>query len=197
MSSVRWLAMTFCGFILLPVLFSQQPPTKPKKVLTPEQKIYQQQLNQWFVKHHSLQGKAKQVFDAEMAREKAGDCPDAYSTYAINVCLGKQTSITENNLKRYEELIRELMAPEPQIPGQPATNLPGPTGPVLTSEQLELEFDHVEQSWRQYRDRACTAAFHQFDGGTAGPPFEGECEQKLTRDHMRELAMIYEGPLSP
>jgi uncharacterized protein YecT (DUF1311 family) len=53
----------------------------------------------------------------------------------------------------------------------------------------------VEQSWWQYREVACAAAFHQFDGGTGGPSFQLECKLKLARDHMRELSLIYGGEL--
>jgi hypothetical protein len=45
---------------------------------------------------------AKQVFDTEMSRENAGDCPDAKTDYDFNVCYGKQLTITDQNLKSYE-----------------------------------------------------------------------------------------------
>jgi uncharacterized protein YecT (DUF1311 family) len=142
-----------------------------------------------------LQDQGKQVFAAEMAREKAGDCPNAQSDSDFNVCFGKQLTITGENLTIYEKIIRELMAPPPQAPGQPAagTDLPvhGIAGPSLSSARLSAEFERVEQAWRQYSKVACAAAFHQFDGGTGGPGFELQCELQLTRDHMRELHMIY------
>jgi hypothetical protein len=62
---------------------------------------------------------------------------------------------------------------------------------LQTPEQDRADFEHVEQSWRQYTKLACTAAYHQFDGGSGGPSFEMQCELKLTRDHLQELAMIY------
>jgi len=197
MGHKRLLAITLCGgFVLLPLAFSQQgsdgqSPAKPKKVLTPEQKVYQQQWKEYMVKHQSLQAQAKEVFDAEMAREKAGDCPEAKTTYDFNICYGKQAAITEENLKSFEGIIRELMAPQPQMPGQPVNEMHGPAGPSPTPEQVTEEFDRVEQDWRQYRETARTAAFHQFDGGTGGPSFQMECELRLTRGHMRELDMIY------
>jgi uncharacterized protein YecT (DUF1311 family) len=61
----------------------------------------------------------------------------------------------------------------------------------LTQEQLVAEFDRVEEVWERYRESACRAAFHQFAGGTGGPSFEMQCQLKVTRDHMRELDMIY------
>jgi uncharacterized protein YecT (DUF1311 family) len=185
-------AVTLCAsFVLPPLLLGRQGPTVPKKDPTPEQQAYRQ----YEAKHRALQAQAKQVFDMETAHEKAGDCPDAKTDYDFNICFGKQLTITEQNLKSYEGFIRELMAPPPQMPGQPAveTNPPanGIAGPVLSPPEFEHEFERVEQSWEQYREVACAAAFHQFEGGTGGPSFQLECKLKLARDHMRELSMIY------
>jgi uncharacterized protein YecT (DUF1311 family) len=170
----------------------QPAPATPRKVLTPEQKAHPQQAMESMEKHQHQQAQAKQIFDAEMAREKAVDCPDANTAYDFNICYGKQGTTTEQNLSSFEGIIRELLAPAPEMPaaetGEPVT---GVAGPILVPHQLAAEFDHVEQSWRQYRDTACTAAFHQFGGGTGGPSFELQCELKLARDHMRELDMIY------
>jgi uncharacterized protein YecT (DUF1311 family) len=183
--------------ILLPRFFGQQDTPQvesahPRKVLTPEQKVYQQQEREFIAKRQVLQAQAKQIYDAEMAREKSVDCPDAQTTYDFNVCYGKQGTITDQNLSSFEGIIRELLAPGPAMPaaetGEPVRGI---AGPALTPQQLSAEFDRVEQSWRQYRDAACTAAFHQFGGGTGGPSFELQCELKLTRNHIRELDMIY------
>jgi uncharacterized protein YecT (DUF1311 family) len=190
-------AITLCGMtIMIAILLSQQcsgqqDTTKPKKVLTPEQVAYQREWKVFMAKRQSLQAQAKQVFDTEMAREKAGDCPDADTTYASNVCFGKEGTITEQNLKSYEGIIQGLLAPPPQMPGQATTDMPGPAGPALTPTQLSEEFERVEKSWREYRKTACTTAFHQFSGGTGGPSFEMQCELMLARDHMRELDMMY------
>jgi uncharacterized protein YecT (DUF1311 family) len=195
-------AVTRIGAMILITIFAsqhctgqQQGPERPKKVLTPEQVLYQKQSKAYLAKRLSLQGQAKQVFDAEMAREKAGDCPNAATTYDSNVCLGRELTLTEQNLKSYEGIIEGLLSPPPQMPGQAGANVPGPAGPSLTPKQLTEEFESVERGWRAYRETACAAAFHQFDGGTGGPSFQMECELKLTRDHMRELDMIYGGDL--
>ena len=201
MCNRRLLVASLWGSLLfLPLLFNQQAPAqqasgRPKKVLTPEQKVYQQQWKEYMVKRHTLQAHAKQVFEAEMVREKAKNCPNAGSTYDYNICFSKQVTITEENLKSYESDIRELMASAPRMSGESETNMRGPAGPNLTSAQLTGEFDAVEQSWRQYRDTACTAAFHQFGGGTGGPSFQMQCGLRLSRSHMRELDMIYDGKL--
>lgn len=181
-----WLTV-FCGVaVFLPLTFAQQEGAPSKKVLTPEQKAHQEQWNAWFANRQMLQAQARQVFQAEAAREKTGDCPNAQSNYDFIVCYGEQLKITNANLASYERIIRELQVGPPPMPGEmPA----GP--PTLTSDQLTAEFDHVEEIWHQYRESACTTAYHQFGGGTGGPSFQAECELKLTRDHIRELDMIY------
>lgn len=171
----------------------QQNPATHHKVLTPEQIAYQQQYKQWYAHQQQLQAQAMQNYDAEMAREKAGDCPNASSTYEFNVCYGKQLDITDANLKSFEASLHDLLAPAPRMPGEPATPPPGPGGPSMTPAQLTAEFESVTRIWRQYRDTACTAAFHQFGGGTGGPSFELQCRLQLARDHMREMRMIYGG----
>ncbi len=170
---------------------AQQTPPVHHKVLTPEQKAYQQQYQVWFARHQQLQAQAKGIFDQEAAREKAGDCPGEASNREFTVCFGKLADTAEETLKGFEAMIRELLVPPPQMPGAPAAPQPGPGGPDLTATQLIAEFDSVEGSWRQYREIACTAAFHQFGGGTGGPSFQAECELRLTRNHMGELDMIY------
>lgn len=198
---LRQLALYVFGImILFPLSFGQQSQpqpeiAKPKKALTPEQIARQQQARESMARRENLQGHAKQIFDAEMAREKAGDCPDAKTTYDFNICFSDEADATDKNLTAFEGIIRKLILPEPQLPAQadtePVQPVMGIGGPALTPEQHAAEFDQVEQSWRKYRETACTAAFHQFDGGTGGPSFEGQCELKLVRDHMRELDLVY------
>jgi uncharacterized protein YecT (DUF1311 family) len=192
--------LLFGILLLLPCSFGQQsqtqaPSAKPKKVLTPEQIALQQRAKETLARRLSLQAQAKQIFDAEMDREKAGDCPDAKTTADFNNCFEDEGTTTEKNLTGFEGIIRELNAPEPPLPGRPGAETTQPvmgiSGPGFTPEQFLAEFDRVEKAWREYRQTACTAAFHQFDGGTGGPSFEGQCELKLARDHMRELDMIY------
>ena len=160
----------------------------PRNTLTQEQQEYHRQWREYVAKRPGLQARSKQIFDAEMAREKTGDCPNAATTYDINVCLGKEVGITNQNLKQNEAIIRELIASAPEEPGGPGG---GPAGPALTSAQSAAEFDNVEQAWYQYRNVACKAARDQMDGGTAAPASEMQCDLALDRSHMRELDSIY------
>ena len=142
-----------------------------------------------------LQTRAKKILEDEASRE-AGACKEAKTTAESNACFAEQAGLAEKNLKALEDVIAQLGDPSPQdlqSPDHPVET--GLSGPVLSPKQHVAEFRKVEQSWRQYRVAACTAAFHQFDGGTGGPSFELQCEMKLDRSHMRELDMIYGGDL--
>jgi uncharacterized protein YecT (DUF1311 family) len=161
-----------------PALIAQQ------KELTPQQKAYRD----YEARRSILQAQGKQILDAEAAREKAGDCPDAQTDEDFNSCFGKQVTIADQHLASFESVIRGLQAP---TPGDSENGSTGIAGPVLTPAQFLTEFDQLEESWRRYRGQACTAAFHQFEGGTGGPSFEMQCKLQLTRDHIRELNMIY------
>jgi uncharacterized protein YecT (DUF1311 family) len=159
---------------------------------TAEQQERQRKWRDYVTKRHELQAHAKQIFDAEMGREKVNACTDATTTYDINVCFGKELKATDDNLKSYQDGIRELIGFVPETPGTPASV---PASSSLSPAQSAAEFDHVNQAWEQYRDAACAAAFHQFDGGTGGPSFEMQCRVMVDRDHMRELSVVYGGDL--
>jgi hypothetical protein len=170
--------------------WTQEAAPKPKKVLTPEQQQMQQQYRATTQQMMVLRTQAKQAFDGEMEREKAGDCPEAHTTYDFNMCYEKVLKETGTNLKAYEIAVRSILGLQfPSMTGQQATT--GIAGPVLTPEQQVAEFDKMEKTWRTYQDIACSAAFHTFGGGTGGPSAEAECELRLMRGHMRELDGIY------
>ncbi|MGB9458462.1 MAG: hypothetical protein WCB12_20605 [Bryobacteraceae bacterium] len=131
MAALRSFLILGCVFGVLSAGFGQQAPSRPKKVLTPEQEALQQQMKQVGAERESLRAKAKEAFEQEMAREKAGDCPDAHNTYEFNMCYQKAIAVTEQNLKTYEEAIRDLLSLQyPNLTGQPP--MPGVAGPVLT-----------------------------------------------------------------
>ncbi|KAA6458296.1 DUF1311 domain-containing protein [Acidobacteria bacterium AB60] len=184
------LGLISSAFFLLSAHTHPQQNSSPHKVLTPEQKAYQQRYQTWFARHQQLQSQAKDIFDRETVHEKAGDCTSASTTLDFNQCFGKLSDNAEESLKEFESVIHELLVPPPQPPGvSPPTH--GPAGPSLSSTQLIAEFDNVENSWRQYRETACTAAYHQFDGGTGGRSFQAQCDLTLIRNHLRELDIIY------
>jgi hypothetical protein len=156
------------------------------KTLTPEQQVYQKKLADYTTERNNLRGVAVQVYDAEMARAKAGDCPHAATTYDFNACYGKAKDDADHDLKTYEFAVRKLLGMEsPQMQGQ----TPPATGEA--PQQQVAEFDRLEQQWRLYSDLVSPVAFAQSGGGSGGPSFELETHVRLVRDHLEELHTIY------
>src|ERR1017187_8175417 len=113
--------------------FGQQAPSGPKTVLTPEQPALQQQVKQAGADRGNLRNEGQRGFDAEMAQEKAGDCPDAHSTYAFTLCYEKALAATGQHLKTYEEMIRDMLSRRgSDANGQPAP--PGPAGQLTSAD---------------------------------------------------------------
>ena len=131
---------------------------------------------------------AVEVFDREMAREKAGDCPDARTTYEDNICLGKDIETAKANYKAYVGALRSLLGPK--LPsGSDAT---GPTGKPLTVEEQVKEFDEAEALWQKYLTAHSSFAFDVWRGGTIAPSMSTRCELQALRDRMRELDRVFD-----
>ena len=171
------------------VLFAENSAPH-QKVLTPEQKEYQAEFAQWQAQRKELNIKAKSVLGDEMAREKAGDCPNASSTREELECLSTEMAKTQSNYETFAGAIRGMLAMSvPMMPGQKPAS--GPTGMERTATELVEEFDQLEAEAKKYRTEAGTVAFNQYKGGTLAPVFEGQATQRLVRLHMQEIAFIY------
>jgi hypothetical protein len=187
-SFLRVPVLILCGVLSLSSLgVSRQMPAGREKVLTPEQQALQQKARVVASERDTLRAQAKQAFDAEMARQKAGDCPDAGTTYDANVCYGKAVGVTDQNLRTYEAAIRNLLG----LKSTGQTPVAGPAGPQSTPQEI-ADFDRMEALWHSYLDAAKGAAFHQFAGGTGGPSFAMVSYLQLVRSHMAELNGLYD-----
>jgi uncharacterized protein YecT (DUF1311 family) len=182
---MRRLALSlFFPFVFAVFAWGQQPSSTPLKVSTPEQLTLQQQSKQIDDRRKELRSTAKQVFEAEMSKEKSGDCPNATTTYDFNVCYSKAEMDTDKNFKAYEDTIRNIEGlPSPSSSSSPA--------PLFTPNQDTEDFDQMEQRWAAYRGVACMAFGHQWAGGSGKASAEMECNLRLTRAHMRELDYLY------
>ncbi len=176
---MRVLLITLCGVFA----FGQQNPVTPKKVLTPGQQAFQQQVRQVDAERQSLRAAAKAAFDSEMAREKTEDCPPG-STADYNQCYSRVVDVTDQNLKNYEGAVRSLL-------GLRYPELVSNLSAVPATEKNVAAFDNFEQIWHSYLDAVSTAAFRQFDGGTGGPGFGMETHVRIVRSHLRELDTLY------
>ena len=142
------------------------------------------QFNKW-------RNQAQTAFDKEMAREKAGDCPNANNTYEINACLGKEAAITASNYEAFVEALRSLLE---LLNSEYPSDAIGP-GKALTAGEVLKEFDQVEAAWNTYYHAQCSAVYNDYKGGTIAPSMKMSCELLLTRNRMRELNQIYDGEL--
>jgi len=128
---------------------------------------------------------AKTIFDREMSREKAGDCPKADNTRALNQCLSGEIGATRANYKAYMGVLRSMLE------ARGDNDLTGPTGKPLSGAALVKQFDEVAAMWETYRQAQCSAAFDNYKGGTLASTMEARCELLLLRSHMRDVDRIY------
>ena len=189
----RMLAALLLSAMIIPGALTGQNTTRPKKVLTPEQQEFQQKVARYMIQRKTLQEQAAKAFDAETAREKAGDCKNASTTRDIETCLGKETEITETNYSAFTGAIRELLSlsyPEFSRPDESE-----PTEAPPNAEDLVKEFDALQTAWQQYRKIGINATYNQYKGGRLASVLSATMSQELVRSHMRELSSIYDGPL--
>jgi hypothetical protein len=191
--SYRMLAAVLFSALMIPAHLAGQDTAGPKKVLTPEQHELQGKFKSYLAQRKALQKQAVHAFDAETARGKAGDCKNASNTRDIEICLDKESEITEKNYSAFTGAIRELLGLTYPESAQPDAS--GPTGTPPNAEERTREFDNLQAAWQQYLKIGTTTAYDQYKGGTHAPVFSVEAKQELVRSHMRELSFIYDGLL--
>ena len=166
------------------------PPANPKKVLTPEQRAYQLRANAFFAERARLGTQAKTVYDAELAREKAPECPHADNTRSINECLAHEVEITQANYKAFVAAIRSMLGLA--SPDEPGPNDPdGPTGHPGTPATNTAAFDAAESAWQAYAKAECSAMDTLWRGGTIVNSIDMECDLRMARARMHELNTAY------
>jgi len=136
-----------------------------------------------------FQEAAAKALETENTRRQAEPCKDAMSTYEINHCLWRELSITQRNRSEFAAALRSLL--RLRDPADSKAPKFGPSGPVLTSDELAEEFDRMETQWEGSQKLQCEAALHQYGGGTAAPAAQMGCELRLTREHLDDLDVIY------
>lgn len=169
---------------------AQTPPTHPHKILTPEQRAYQERIKAFNTKRDDLRASAKSAYDAEIAREKAPECPDANNTRAINDCLAHEVDLTQANYKAFVTAVRDMLAlPQPEFPGeQPYI---GPTGQPGTPATNTAALDAAESTWQAYAKAECDAMDTLWRGGTIVNSVDLECDLRMARARMHELNTAY------
>jgi uncharacterized protein YecT (DUF1311 family) len=184
---------------LFAVYASAQIPVnnRPKKVLTPEQLVYQQTEKDYNAKLDKLRVDASVAYSAELVREKAPECPDANNTYDMNMCLGHEMELTDANYKAFTTALRAMLsAPEPVMPGE-HTPYDGPTGQAATPATNTAAFDAAESAWQSYAKAECSAVDTLWRSGTIVNAMVGECSLRMARSRLHELDNAYEMKLRP
>ena len=166
-------------------------PNRPRKVLTPEQIAYQTQLKTYNAERLHLRDAANAAYVAEIAREKAGDCPNVTTTYDINVCIGRKADTTRANYKAFTTALRAMLdLLDPAVPGEDKPYI-GPTGPAATPATNTAAFDKAEAAWQTYETAECNAVDTFWRGGTIVNAMVGECDLRQTRNRLPELDTVY------
>jgi uncharacterized protein YecT (DUF1311 family) len=142
----------------------------------------------YFSQLQEFQKLGRAAYSSEEAREKAGSCPEARTTYDINVCLGKEVDKTETNYKIYTDALRSVEG----LASPDASGAGGPTGKALTPEERLKAFDKVESAWRVYYEAQCSDAYDAYQGGDIAPSIDLTCRFRLMRDRMHELESIFD-----
>jgi len=154
--------------------------TTDKPALTKDQQDFFAQLD--------IFKQGRRAFSDEIAREKAGDCPHAVSTYEVNMCLGKEMETTTANYSAYVRAVRSAQGLKSL--GSDAAS--GPSGKPLSEEELVRDFDEVEIAWQAFHKAQCSAAYDAYKSGTIAPTMSLTYHLELMRNHMRELEDIYQ-----
>jgi hypothetical protein len=144
----------------------------------------------FFQERGRLQKEAGTLFEREMAREKAGDCPNALVTREINDCVGKEVETSTANYQVYAASLRAMLVQKNPW-GENENAAAGPTGKPLTRQEMVKDFDQMEAAWGKYRESMCTWAFGLYKSGSIAHSVSYNCELMMLRSHMRELRNVY------
>jgi uncharacterized protein YecT (DUF1311 family) len=189
--------LLYLFLVISPCALAQTQPQqpRPKKVLTPEQVVYQAQMKTYYAELFHLRDAANSAYTAEAAREKAGDCPNVATTYDSVMCLSKEGDITDANYKAFTSTLRAMLAlPAPTFPGETTPSV-GPSGREATPATNTAAFDTSEAAWQTYAKAQCDAVDTLWRGGTIVNSMVGECNLRMARARLHELNDAYEMPL--
>jgi uncharacterized protein YecT (DUF1311 family) len=142
-----------------------------------------------FAQIQQLKKSARSSYADEKARQKAGDCPQATSTYDIVTCLGSELERSTANYHAYVGAIRSTEALAGPHEGSPTG---GSGAGSRTPAERVKQFDEVESAWQIFQKAQCSMAYDAYRGGTIAPVMQLTCKLRLLRDRMSELESIYQ-----
>jgi uncharacterized protein YecT (DUF1311 family) len=153
-----------CFALCIPsVSIAQSPPetTTP----TPEQVEYR--------------AAGKSALSDEHTRESNQQCTfrkSGLDSRTLDACMEHEFKLTQKNYQAYMHAVSELM----HLGGTPR----------LSQSDPSRSFQKAELQWTAYRDLECGVAANLHAGDVPGYSYYN-CEQRLTRAHLDEIAHLY------
>jgi uncharacterized protein YecT (DUF1311 family) len=106
-------------------------------------------------------------------------CANKSSTLDYEQCIGKEVEFTENHLNTFLIAVRGILVEEGG----------GASGAASTDKVSELELlNNTDRAWREYRKNLCELEFAGFDGGSGAGSAKSECEYRVNREYVRQVA---------
>jgi uncharacterized protein YecT (DUF1311 family) len=106
-------------------------------------------------------------------------CAKESTTLDYEECIGKEVEFTENHLNAFLEAVRGILANQ-----YGATAGIKPAGNV---NELDL-LNNADRVWREYKKNLCELEFAGFDGGSGASSAKSECEYRLDRQYVQQVA---------
>jgi uncharacterized protein YecT (DUF1311 family) len=101
------------------------------------------------------------------------------TTVGWEQCLGKEVEFAEIHLNAFLEAVRGILADEDG----------GATGTGSAGQPKELDLlNNGDRAWREYKKHLCQLAFAGFEGGSGGPSAELECQYRVDREYVKQVA---------
>ncbi len=108
-------------------------------------------------------------------------CAKESTTFDYEECIGKEVEFTERHLNAFLEAVRGIVANE-----YGATAGIKPAGKV---NELDL-LNNADRAWREYKKNLCELEFTGFDGGSGASSAKSECEYRVDREYVKQVADV-------
>ena len=116
---------------------------------------------------------------AEVFSHVEDPCANESTTMGYAQCIGKEVEFTENHLNAFLAAVRGILSDED---GAPA-------GAESAGKVTELDLlNSADRAWREYKKNLCELEFTGFIGGSGAGSAKSECEYRLDRQYVRQVA---------
>ena len=140
--------------------------------------------DKWLAQVSVPQDRARHILKSELYRKLHPGCDysqlyNKLSNAEYTRCAEADEAVTRHNYQAFVDALSaslSIQAPDedPEIFPLPSKN-----------------FATAEAAWRTYLDKSCAALGDTYGGGTGAPAAMAQCQQNLTRQHMKDLDEIF------